>query len=73
VLTPPAGLKVFVATRPVDFRKGADGLELFAKEVRIGLKGGGHARRSLRYSVGVAPMRRRNTVAMCCEEAKPQA
>ena len=26
MLTPPAGLKVFVATKPVDFRKGADGL-----------------------------------------------
>ena len=32
MLTPPAGLKVFVATKPVDFRKGADGLALFAKE-----------------------------------------
>lgn len=33
MLTPPAGLKVFVATKPVDFRKGADGLAVFAKEV----------------------------------------
>ena len=33
MLTPPTGLKVFVATKPVDFRKGADGLALFAKEV----------------------------------------
>jgi transposase len=33
MLTPPAGLKMFVATRPVDFRKGADGLAAFAKEV----------------------------------------
>ena len=33
MLTPPAGLKVLVATKPVDFRKGADGLAAFAKEV----------------------------------------
>jgi transposase len=33
MLTPPPGLKVFVATKPVDFRKGANGLALFAKEV----------------------------------------
>jgi transposase len=33
MLTPPTGLKVFVATKPVDFRKGADGLALFAKDV----------------------------------------
>jgi transposase len=33
MLTLPAGLKVFVATKPVDFRKGADGLALFAKDV----------------------------------------
>ncbi len=26
MLTPPAGLAIYVATRPVDFRKGADGL-----------------------------------------------
>jgi transposase len=32
MLTPPAGLKVLVATRPVDFRKGADGLAALAKE-----------------------------------------
>jgi transposase len=31
MLTPPAGLAVFVATRPVDFRKGANGLALLAK------------------------------------------
>ena len=32
MLTPPAGLKVLIATRPVDFRKGADGLAALAKE-----------------------------------------
>ena len=32
MLTPSAGLMVYVATRPVDFRKGADGLALLAKE-----------------------------------------
>jgi len=32
MLTPPAGLAVYVATRPVDFRKGAQGLALLAKE-----------------------------------------
>ena len=32
MLTPPAGLAVYVATRPVDFRKGAHGLALLAKE-----------------------------------------
>jgi transposase len=32
MLTPPAGLAVYVATRPVDFRKGAYGLALLAKE-----------------------------------------
>jgi transposase len=32
MLTPPAGVKVLVATRPVDFRKGADGLAALAKE-----------------------------------------
>lgn len=32
MLTVPAGLMVYVATRPVDFRKGADGLALLAKE-----------------------------------------
>ena len=31
MLTPPAGLAVYVATRPVDFRKGADGLTLLAQ------------------------------------------
>ena len=32
MLTPPAGLTIYVATQPVDFRKGADGLALLAKE-----------------------------------------
>ena len=32
MLTPPAGLMVYVATQPVDFRKGAEGLALLAKE-----------------------------------------
>jgi transposase len=32
MLTPPAGLAVYVAARPVDFRKGADGLVLLAQE-----------------------------------------
>jgi transposase len=32
MLTPPMGLAVYVATRPVDFRKGAPGLALLAKE-----------------------------------------
>jgi transposase len=30
---PPAGLMIYVATQPVDFRKGADGLALLAKEM----------------------------------------
>jgi len=29
---PPAGVRVFVATRPVDFRKGMDGLAALAQE-----------------------------------------
>ena len=29
---PPAGIMIYVATQPVDFRKGADGLALLAKE-----------------------------------------
>lgn len=32
MLTPPAGLPIYVATQPMDFRKGADGLALLAKE-----------------------------------------
>ena len=32
MLTPPAGLTIYVATQHVDFRKGADGLALLAKE-----------------------------------------
>ena len=33
MLTPPPGLKVLVATKPIDFRKGADGLAVLAQEV----------------------------------------
>jgi transposase len=33
MLMPPAGLAVYVATKPVDFRKGADGLVLLAQSV----------------------------------------
>ena len=33
MLTPPPGLKVLVATKPIDFRKGADGLAALAQEV----------------------------------------
>lgn len=32
MLTPPVSLVIYVATQPVDFRKGADGLALLAKE-----------------------------------------
>ncbi|MCK1266766.1 IS66 family insertion sequence element accessory protein TnpB [Bradyrhizobium sp. 49] len=32
MLTPPTGLTIYVATQPVDFRKGADGLAVLAKE-----------------------------------------
>lgn len=32
MLTPPASFTIYVATQPVDFRKGADGLALLAKE-----------------------------------------
>ena len=32
LLTTPASLMIYVATQPVDFRKGADGLALLAKE-----------------------------------------
>ncbi|MDA9489541.1 IS66 family insertion sequence element accessory protein TnpB [Bradyrhizobium sp. CCBAU 11361] len=32
MLTPPASLTIYVATQPVNFRKGADGLALLAKE-----------------------------------------
>ena len=32
MLTPPASLMIYVATQPVDFRKGAEGLALLAKE-----------------------------------------
>ena len=33
MLTPPPGLKVLVATKPVDFRRGADGLAVLTQEV----------------------------------------
>jgi transposase len=32
MLMPPASLMIYVATQPVDFRKGAEGLALLAKE-----------------------------------------
>jgi transposase len=32
MITPPVGVRVLVATRPVDFRKGMDGLAALAKE-----------------------------------------
>ncbi|MGR4932478.1 hypothetical protein ACIPUD_37620 [Bradyrhizobium sp. CAR08] len=32
MLTSAAGLTIYLATQPVDFRKGADGFALFAKE-----------------------------------------
>ena len=33
MISPSGGLRVFVATRPVDFRKGIDGLALVVQEV----------------------------------------
>jgi transposase len=32
VITPPAGVRVLVATKPVDFRKGMDGLAALAQQ-----------------------------------------
>src|SRR5207249_8882449 len=32
MIVPPAGIRVLVATKPVDFRKGMDGLAALAKE-----------------------------------------
>jgi transposase len=32
MLTPPAGASIFVATKPVDFRKGAQSLAVLARE-----------------------------------------
>jgi transposase len=32
MMVPPAGVRVLVATKPVDFRKGMDGLAALAKE-----------------------------------------
>jgi transposase len=36
MIVPPAGVRVLVATKPVDFRKGMDGLAALAKE-KLGL------------------------------------
>jgi transposase len=33
MITPAAGVRILVATRPVDFRKGADGLAAIAQHV----------------------------------------
>jgi len=33
MIIPPAGVRVVIATRPVDFRKGADGLAAIAQSV----------------------------------------
>jgi transposase len=33
VIAPPAGVRVLIATQPVDFRKGADGLAAIAQHV----------------------------------------
>ena len=33
MITLPAGTRILLATKPVDFRKGAEGLALFAKDV----------------------------------------
>ena len=33
MIVPPAGVRVVIATRPVDFRKGADGLAAIAETV----------------------------------------
>jgi hypothetical protein len=35
MLTPPAGLKVFVATKPVDFRKDVNRHKVSAASVRL--------------------------------------
>jgi IS66 Orf2 like protein len=32
VIVPPAGVRVLIAAKPVDFRKGMDGLAALAKE-----------------------------------------
>ena len=32
MITVPAGLRVLIATKPVDFRKGADGLAALVRE-----------------------------------------
>ena len=33
MILPPSGIRVLVATRPVDFRRGADGLAALVQEV----------------------------------------
>ena len=33
MIVPPAGVRVLIATRPVDFRRGADGLAAVAQTV----------------------------------------
>jgi len=33
VIAPPAGVRVLIATQPIDFRKGADGLAAIAQHV----------------------------------------
>ena len=33
MITPPAGVRVLIATQPIDFRKGADGLAAIAQHV----------------------------------------
>ena len=33
MIAPPAGVRILIATRPVDFRKGADGLAAIAQHV----------------------------------------
>jgi transposase len=33
MIAPPAGMRILVATRPIDFRKGADGLAAIAQHV----------------------------------------
>ena len=67
MLTAPAGLMIYVATRPVDFRKGADGLALLAKET-LGhdpMKGVAvvfRAKRADRVKISSSGM----AVALCC-------
>jgi hypothetical protein len=49
--TPPAGVRVLIATRPVNFRRGADGLAATVQSVlRCGFKAGLHLRSGTRCS-----------------------